>query len=134
MTKTNDFPSVLKKSILWALLGAALSSLLSLAAAFIALKTKDPLSAAPIAATACVALGALVAAACAARHAGAPLAGIMCGVLFTAFFVLLSLCAGGDNASPWLYLAAVGGSGAGTLLCGAHKPNTAKRVKKLMKK
>lgn len=134
MNKNNGFPELLKISVTWALIGVVLTALLTLVAAFVALKTSNPHSAAPIAAAVCVAVGAAVACGGACAGAGSALAGVICWVLFTAAFVLLSLCTASNGASLWQYAACTIGAAVGVAAMHRHKPNAAKRVKKLMKR
>lgn len=132
MVKNNDFPTMLKKALVWALIAVAAVGALSLLVAALCLKGGDPLSTASTAALVCVGLGGALACGAPCRGCSSYGAGLMGGGLFLAVMVLLSLCVGG-TASIYPYIAAGAGVSAGLLLKG-KKPSHAKQLKKLRAK
>ena len=123
----------LKKTLYCAGAGAALTVLISLAAAWAALKISDPLPMVRTASAVCVLMGAALSGVLGCRGGKGFVKGLYAGAAYTLIAVFASLLAGGGDGTARLYMfaSAVAGTLIGAGLAHGKKPSARKRVKRL---
>lgn len=125
----------IKRTAIAAAIGMAVTLVISLAAAWIILKTGDGLSLASTAAAASVLCGGLGAALAGSMMDGSFMGGVYSGGLYIALCILLSLCSPDGGGNPLtLTGAAVLGVLGGCALKASRKGNTKRRMKKYVKR
>lgn len=124
-----------KQSLIGAAVGIVVSLAASLVTAWVALKTKNPLSVAETMASICVLLGACTASVCGSISLKSFTGGLISGGVYTLLCVIVSLCMPSTCGSPLVLAgAALFGVFGGCALVRGRKPNTKKRLKKYVKR
>lgn len=130
--KTKSFS--LKQSLIGAALGVGVSFGASLVAAWIALKTKDPLSVASTMAAVCALCGALSASLLGGVKQKGILGGVCACAVYTAFYVLVSLVFPDSTGKPLILLGVSVLGGLLGIALTARRGNTRRRLKKYMRR
>jgi len=132
-TKTKSFS--FKQSLISAALGVGASFAVSLITAWIAMKTKDPLSVAGTMAAVCALCGALCASLLGGMRQKGVIGGVCACAIYTVFYVLVSLPFPSSTGKPLILLGvSVLGGLLGVALTAKRGGNARKHVKKYVKR